>query len=202
MLGYEALSRDPEGRIDILELFRWYRRVGQLKELKSLCFRLQIEKAAQLRLGRVFINVDFDLLEPLEVIPLGGGTEVILEISEMEAMTDVDRCLRITRQWREGGYQFAIDDFGAGFISLPFLTRLVPDFIKMDRTTIIQATDNAQFRAFLEDVLKALHNYTGQGIIAEGIETEGELQTVKQLHAHWAQGFLLGRPCEMVGNGA
>jgi diguanylate cyclase (GGDEF)-like protein/PAS domain S-box-containing protein len=199
ILGYEALSRDSKGKLKILELFRKYDNVGQLSEVKRLCFKLQLKSAQNLGLKRVFVNVDFNILNQLEVIPKPPGTEIILEISELEALHDVEDRLKITKQWREKGYKFAIDDFGAGFISLPFIAQLFPDYIKMDRSTIIQAVSSEKFRGLLKDLQSALRNYSTQGIIAEGIETEKELQVVKNIGIYLVQGFLLGRPRELGG---
>jgi EAL domain-containing protein (putative c-di-GMP-specific phosphodiesterase class I) len=122
---------------------------------------------------------------------------VILEISELEALHDIENRLAVTKRWREAGYKFAIDDFGAGFISLPFIARLVPDFIKMDRSTILQAVASEKFRTFLRDLILALRNYVMAGIIAEGIETEKELSVVKTVGIHLVQGFLFGKPGEL-----
>jgi diguanylate cyclase (GGDEF)-like protein len=193
ILGYEALSRDPQGKLPILELFKRYQAVGQLNELKCLCFRLQLQ-AAQAGLERVFINVDFQVLEHLQTMPKPPGVEVILEISEAEALHDIEKRLRTSRKWRALGFKFAIDDFGAGFISLPFIAQLIPDYIKIDRSTIVQAGASGQFLKFLRDLILALRNYSKEGIIAEGIENEKELQVVRDLGVDPVQGFLLGKP--------
>lgn len=197
ILGYEALSRDPQGKLEILELFKRYQAVGQLKELKSLCFKLQLQKAEELGLQKVFLNVDFDVLNDMQTIPILKGTVVILEISESEALLDIDRVLEIVKKWRSRGFKFAIDDFGAGFISLPFVARLLPEYIKLDRSTIVQAVSSEQFSKFLKDLVLAFKNYSKEGIIAEGIETEKELRVAKETGNHLVQGFLLGEPKEL-----
>lgn len=201
VLGHEALSRDPQGKLSIGELFRRYQAVGQLNELKCLCFRLQLKAAADAKLSRVFINVDFTVLDHLQVVPKPTDTEVILEISEAEALRDVERHLQTTATWRAVGYKFAIDDFGAGFISLPFIAQLIPDYIKMDRSTIVQAGASRQFLTFLRDLVLALRNYSKEGIIAEGIETQEELQVVRDLGIDPVQGFLLAKPQELDQSG-
>jgi EAL domain-containing protein (putative c-di-GMP-specific phosphodiesterase class I) len=197
VLGHEALSRDPQGKLSIADLFRRYQAVGQLNELKCLCFRLQLKAAAGAGLKRVFINVDFAVLDHLQVMPKPPETEVILEISEAEALRDVERHLQTTNAWRAQGYKFAIDDFGAGFISLPFIARLIPDYIKMDRSTIVQARASRQFLTFLRDLVLALRNYSKEGIIAEGIETHEELQVVRDLGIDPVQGFLMSKPQDL-----
>ncbi len=197
MLGYEALSRDAQGKLGILALFKRYQAVGQLNELKRLCFRKQLKTAQAIGLKRMFINVDFNVLSQMEVVTRPPDMDVILEISEVEALHDIENHLRITRQWREKGFKFAMDDFGAGFISLPFIAQLIPDYIKLDRSTILQAVSSETFRRFLKDMLLALRNYSTEGIIAEGVETEKELQLVKEMGIYLVQGFLLGKPQEL-----
>jgi diguanylate cyclase (GGDEF)-like protein/PAS domain S-box-containing protein len=197
IIGHEALSRDAQGKLSILELFKRYKAIGQLDELKCLCFKSQLVAAREAGLNRVFINADFIVLERLEFIPKPSGLEVILEISEAEALRDVEDHLKMARKWREGGYQFAIDDFGAGFVSLPFIATLVPDYIKMDRSTILKAVTSETFRKFSKDLVRALRNYAKEGIVAEGIETQKELKIVKEMGMHIVQGFLFGKPQDL-----
>jgi diguanylate cyclase (GGDEF)-like protein len=197
VIGYEALSRDGQGKLGILELFRRYQAIGQLNELKCLCFQSQFRAIEQLGLKRVFINVDFNVLRQLGSVPKPVETEVILEISELEALHDVENHLRIAREWRDQGYKFAIDDFGAGFISLPFIARLVPEFIKIDRSTLLHAVTSKQFKEFMIGMVFGLKNYASEGIIAEGVETEKELRIVKDMGIVFMQGFLFGKPQEL-----
>lgn len=194
IIGYEALCRDAHGKLSPLELFKRYQAIGQLHELKCLCYTSQLKEAREIGLKRVFINVDFTVLNRLELVPKPDDLEVILEISEVEALHDIENHLKVAKQWRSEGYQFAIDDFGAGFISLPFIAKLIPDYIKMDRSTLLHAVSSETFRKFSRDLVRALENYASKGIIAEGIETQKELQVVKEMGIFFAQGFLLGKP--------
>ncbi len=192
--AYEALSRDPQGKNSILNLFKKYQAIGQLLELKMLCFKGQIRDAVQGKFKRIFINVDFELLSHLDVIPIPDNIEIILEISELEALEDIEKHLIEAKRWRQEGYQFAVDDFGAGFISLPFLSHLVPEYIKIDRSAILRAESSAKFKQFLSDLVLTLRNYTQKHIIAEGIETEAQLKVLEEIGIHLIQGFLLGKP--------
>ena len=198
VFGYEALGRDPQGKLNILELFKRYQTIGRLHELQCLCFKLELEAAHKFKLERLFVNVNFDMLNDLSHIPKPPDTELILEISEKEVLEDIENRLKIAQKWRAQGFKFAIDDFGAGFISLPFIAQLIPDYIKIDRSTILHAVSSIKFREFLKDMVLALHNYSAEGIIAEGIETEQELNVVKELGLDLVQGFLLGRPHELI----
>ena len=197
VMGYEALSRDPKGKLDITTLFRRYSAVGQLAELKRIIFRHQVRVAQERELKRVFINIDFETLESVDPFAKPENVEIVLEISEAESLHDVDRHLETADTWRKLGYRFAIDDFGAGFMSLPFIARLVPEYIKVDRSTIVEATGSEQFSYFLRDLVRAMRNYSKDGIIAEGIETEEEFEVVRKMGVDQVQGYLTGRPVEL-----
>lgn len=194
VLGYEALSRDPKGQNSIIELFKKYEAIGKINALKSLCFTSQMKCVKKMGLTRVFINVDFNLLSHMEVVSPPPGVEVTLELSESDVLYDVDNHLKIVKKWRERGYQFAIDDFGAGFVSLAFIAELMPDYIKLDRSILVQAVASEQFRMFARDLVRALRNYSKKGIIIEGVEKKKELEVVKIMDIDLAQGYYLGKP--------
>jgi len=196
-IGYEALSRSTTGGSDVQELFAKYQTIGKLAELKELCFRKQLEAAETHGLGRVFINVDFKLLESMGRREKPADIEVVLEISEKEALIDIERHLAVAREWRAKGFKFAFDDFGVGFISLPFLADLEPEYIKLDRLTILQAVASDEFREFLNHIVLGLRQYARQGIVAEGIESKNELAVAEQIGIHLVQGYLFGEPAPM-----
>lgn len=194
IIGYEALARDSQERLSVLDLFKRFQAIGLLSELKQICLMSQLKAAQTLKLERVFINVDFTLLSQFEPMPITPGTEAVLEISEVEAIYDIEKHITIVNRWREQVFKFAIDDFGAGFVSLPFIAQVVPEYIKLDRSTIVQAVSSEKFREFSKDSVRALKNYAKEGIVAEGIETEKELTMVKDIGIQFCQGFLLGHP--------
>ena len=194
VIGHEALSRSAKEDLGIQELFRKYHSIGKLLELKELCFQMQIETAEAHGLDRVFVNVDFALLEHLGSREKPANVEVILEISEKEPLNDIERHLAVTYKWKAEGFKFAFDDFGVGFISLPFLADLEPDYIKLDRLTILQAAASNEFRDFLNHVVQGLRHYAPQGIVAEGIESEEELAVAREIGIHLVQGYLFGKP--------
>ena len=197
IIGYEALSRDPQGKLSIMDLFQRYAAVGQLAELKRIIFRQQVRVAEERKLEKVFINIDFETLETIEPFAKPHDVVIVLEISEAESLHDVEEHLEIADQWRALGYKFAIDDFGAGFMSLPFIARLVPEYIKVDRSSIVEAAASSQFGGFLRDLVMAMRNYSKDGIIAEGVETEEEYEVVRKLGLDQVQGYLTGRPGEL-----
>ncbi len=194
VLGFEAFGRDPEGRLSVSELFKKYHVVGQLEELKAICFHEQLRVGQEAGLSRIFLNVDLRVLERLEPLVKPDGMDVILEISEREVLHDVEGYLAVAMKWRARGYKFAIDDFGEGFVSLPLVARLTPEYIKIDRSLVVQATSSDRFKGFLRHLLQALRMYATEGVIAEGVETEKELAAMKGIGIFIVQGFLTGRP--------
>jgi diguanylate cyclase (GGDEF)-like protein len=198
-LGWEVLSRDPSEGGGVEMLFRRYAAVGQLDELKRMIFKRQLEEAERLNLPRLFVNVDFSMLESLGPVARPPTVDVVLEITESETVGGSSaHNLELVEQWRANGFKFAIDDFGSGFISLPFVAELFPDFIKMDRKAMLEAGDSPRFGAFMRDLVAAMRNYSQEGIIAEGIETEAEMAVVRKLGVDQVQGHLTGRPEEML----
>lgn len=196
-IGYESLGRDPQGKLGILDLFKKYQAIGQLNELKRICFGVQLKEAQRAGIKKVFINMDFTLLNQLKAVPKPADLEVILEISEREAIHNIENHLEIASQWRALGYKFAIDDFGAGFISLPFIARLIPEYIKIDRSTLLHAVSSDPFKEFMVGMVFGLQNYSTEGIIVEGVESSHELQVAKDMGVYLIQGYLFGRPQEM-----
>lgn len=194
IIGYEALSRDPQGKLGILELFKRYAAIGQLDDLKRICFRLQLQTAQAAGLDLVFINVNFSVIGAMECLPKPRDMRVVLEISELEAIHDVAKHLEIIGRWRAQGFEFAIDDFGAGFVSFPFIAEAIPEYIKMDRSTLLQAVSSPKFRLFSKDLVRAIRNYAPHGIIAEGIETDQESDVARELGIDLVQGYLFGKP--------
>lgn len=98
ILGYEALTRDPQGLLSVPELFQKYHAIGQLDDLKKICFQSQIRIAEELQVKRLFINADFNLLRKMEPISKPAEMDVVIELSELEALDDLEGHLRIADQ--------------------------------------------------------------------------------------------------------
>lgn len=197
IVGYEALARDAQVKLSALELFEEYRATGRLSQLKQMVLTSQIKKAEEVGLDRVFINADFDLLSQLDPVYVPPTMNVVVELSEREALQEPERHLSVARKWREKNYQFAVDDFGAGLISLPFLSMLAPEYVKVDRSTMLRAVSSHRFKQFLGSLIEAVRTYAVEGIIAEGVETREELEVVKDMGISLVQGSLLGKREEL-----
>lgn len=194
VFGHEVFARDPGGSLSPLELFKKYHAVGQLGRLKRVIFGMQIEQARTAGVERLFLNADIDFLNRTEPVPLPEGLRAIVEISELDANARTEDRLAAVERWRAAGYGFALDDFGAGYVSLPHLALIRPEFVKIDRSSVVHATESPKYREFLRHLVRAAAEFTTGGIVAEGIELETELEVARELGAGYAQGYLLGRP--------
>jgi len=194
VVGHEVFTRDPGGVLSPVELFQRYRAVGQLRRLKRLIFDLQVRRAQEAGVQRLFLNADLEFLHGVEPPAVPEGLEVVLELSELDSNTSEDNRVAIAFRWRRAGYRIALDDFGAGYASLPILATLKPDYIKVDRTCIVRAAKSNKYRDFLRHLLRGAAEFTTEGLVAEGIEQPTELQVARELGIVHAQGFLLGRP--------
>jgi len=94
---------------------------------------------------------------------------------------------------RATGARLAIDDTGAGYASFAHILKLAPDLIKLDRI-LTTGVDVDPARQALAGALVNFASATGAKVIAEGIETAGELAVIRQLGIGYGQGHLLGLP--------
>jgi EAL domain-containing protein (putative c-di-GMP-specific phosphodiesterase class I) len=121
--------------------------------------------------------------------------DVVLELSEQEAVSDYD-AMRSAVASAGDGVRLSIDDAGSGFASLRHILRLQPAYIKLDRSWI-HGVDTDPARQAMIAGLRHFADQTGAALIAEGIEREEELDTLIELRVDLGQGYLLGRPAAL-----
>lgn len=204
--GYEALIRAPQGgllkRMGLL--FAAADRARMVCWLDLACLEQCFEDAQRLGLkGQLFFNMDAEGLCQLEhadhSLPDRARSyglrpqQLVLEITERQAVDDYPRLSEFLHELRAGGIQIAIDDAGAGYSSLEAIADLRPDFVKVGRPLVRSIDGNGARRA----LLRSLCEYTqqiGAETIVEGIETRDELEAVIAAGADYGQGYLLSRP--------
>jgi len=120
-------------------------------------------------------------------------TALKLELTESTAADDPDAVVRILEQLRALGVQTLMDDFGTGYSSLSYLTRLSLDKLKIDRSFIMRIPGSAHDGLVASSILVLAHNL-GLGVIAEGVETEAQIDFLRQLGCDEIQGFLFSPP--------
>jgi len=108
-------------------------------------------------------------------------------------MGNVARAVETLAEIRSLGVRVALDDFGTGYSSLAYIKDLPVDIIKVDQS-FVAGVDGAPDRAAIVETILRLGRLLGLTTIAEGVETEAERRTVRELGADLAQGYLFSRP--------
>lgn len=116
-----------------------------------------------------------------------------LEITETTLMGRLTDALQCMRQLREIGVRFSIDDFGTGYSSLAYLGTLPIDSLKIDRS-FVQGMQQAPHNAEIVRAVLNLGTTLGRTVIAEGIETEAQLQALRDMGVPLGQGYVVSRP--------
>lgn len=132
-----------------------------------------------------------------ELLESVGVDRVVLEITEHDYIQDYPALLSSLTPLREHGLRVAIDDAGAGYASLRHVLNIQPELIKLD-ISLTRDIDTDPKRRALASALIAFARETQARIVAEGVETEEELQTLRQLGAGYAQGYFLARPMPLA----
>lgn len=198
--GHEALARPMTAAGEPIrpdELFRWARASGEADALDQFVLdHILSELAARPPLGTpVFLNV-LPISLPLVTDWLLNQTRVparllVLELlEETAAGPDLGRWLTTLRRH---GYRIAVDDVGAGYSSLTRLVEVRPDFAKID-LALVRHIDVDPVKFSLVEATARFAHMNGIQLIAEGVETAAELNTLRELGIELAQGYLLGRP--------
>jgi diguanylate cyclase (GGDEF)-like protein len=120
---------------------------------------------------------------------------LVVEITETTLISDFERCKRVTGELRDLGCMVSIDDFGAGFTSLAYLSRLAVGELKLDRTFLSGLTGEDGMRDL--DLVRAtiqLAHALGLVVVAEGVEDRSTLDLLETMGCDLAQGYYIGRP--------
>ena len=126
------------------------------------------------------------LLEP-------HASRLVLEITEHEAVEDYEHLVDALVPLRALGARVAIDDAGAGFASLRHTLQIAPDIVKMD-LSLTRGIDADRAKRALASALVSFADDMDMHMVAEGIETEAELATLRELGVPYGQGYFLAEP--------
>jgi EAL domain-containing protein (putative c-di-GMP-specific phosphodiesterase class I) len=121
-----------------------------------------------------------------------------VEITEGVLIDSSDRALAIMSALKAKGVRIALDDFGTGYSSLSYLRRFPFDSIKIDRSFVRSVCDDHGSQAIVRAIL-TLASSLGLKVVAEGVETEAQLQWLRSAGCTEVQGCLLGRPASPEG---
>jgi EAL domain-containing protein (putative c-di-GMP-specific phosphodiesterase class I) len=197
-VGLEALSRfagEPFRSPDL-----WFDEaasVGLGSDLEMKAVRNAVSQLQRIP-GDEFlaVNVSPDLVLSHKLDELADEaicSRLVLELTEHIAVDDYGPIQDGMAPLRERGARVAVDDTGAGFSSLRHILLLQPEIIKLDRS-LTRGVDRDPARRALAGSLVAFAKDINASLIAEGVETAGELETMERLGAHWVQGFHIAMP--------
>ena len=195
LVGFESLTQfDDATRPDLL--FLEAAAAGMAIPLETATLRASLAGAASLpAAGWLSINVSPAMavaLHPLIELLGGAGRDVVVEITEHVAIEDYPRLVNALGTLRRF-VRIAVDDAGAGFAGLRHILELRPQFVKLD-LALVRAIDTDPGRRALVASMASFARETGSTLIAEGIESRGQLVALQDLGVELGQGFLLGRP--------
>jgi EAL domain-containing protein (putative c-di-GMP-specific phosphodiesterase class I) len=120
-----------------------------------------------------------------------------LEITESALVANPELTIKYMQEWKRLGVRIAIDDFGMGYSSLSYLSRLPVDRLKLDRSLVHMITRDLKSAAVMRWII-ALGAELEIDVIAEGVETEEQFKMLADLGCPRVQGYLLGRPMPAV----
>ncbi|MET7961337.1 putative bifunctional diguanylate cyclase/phosphodiesterase [Micromonospora zamorensis] len=118
---------------------------------------------------------------------------LVLEITETVVMSELEVIDEVLATLRSMGVQLAVDDFGTGFSSLTFLTRIAVDELKVDRSFVIRMADSPEAAAIVRTTVGLAHEL-GLRVVAEGVETAEQRMALAELGCTSAQGYHFFKP--------
>lgn len=198
VVGVEALARfSLEPQEGPVAWFAAAAAAGLETELDLAAIRTALADAPRLPQG-VFLSLNLSpataastaLLDLLADAPVD---RIVLEVTEHAPVEDYEGLDTALKDLRARGGRLAVDDAGAGFASLRHILRLAPDFIKLD-VDLTRGIDTDQARRALAAALISFASQIGATIVAEGIETRPEVDTLRALGVSYGQGYFIAHP--------
>lgn len=199
VVGVEALARfpgEPPRTPDVW--FAEAERVGMGVDLQLLAVQHALAALDKLP-PDVFLAVN---LTPSLVLDPGRRLlrmaepvldRLVLELTEQTPVENYEVLIAAVSPFREEGARLAVDDTGAGYAGLQHLIALTPDIVKLD-LSLTRGVDRDPARRALASALVQFGGDTGARVVAEGVETTGELNALRALEVPWAQGYRIARP--------
>jgi diguanylate cyclase (GGDEF)-like protein/PAS domain S-box-containing protein len=208
--GAEALLRwnHPErGSVAPVEFIPVLEETGLIVQvgewvLQRACQDLKAWQASGRRVMPVAVNLsarqfrqqDLDARIRAIVDAAGIAPSLIeLEITESQLMHDPEHAAKVLRALGKAGLRVAIDDFGTGYSSLAYLTRFPLASLKIDRSFVAHVLSDEADATIVRTIVEMAHTL-GFTVVAEGVESGGQADFLRELGCEQAQGFLFARP--------
>jgi len=210
IIGYEGLIRGPSDSPlhSPSKLLKLARQTGLSHEIEKLCCQVVVEQFVKLQLpGDLFVNFTPEVLIQEKFFDNGSlgiirekglaPQQVVIELTEADPVYEynLEMLLEVAVHYQALGFKIAIDDLGEGFSSPRMWSELRPDYVKIGRH-FIQNIDKDSIKAQFVRSLRKMVADSGCQVIAEGVETHGELMLVRDLEVHFGQGYHIARPSD------
>ncbi len=170
-------------------------RAGRLGELGRILRERTIADCSD---HALFVNIHPDelneryLVQPDDPI-FRHPEELYLELTEAVPLSELDMSAKVLREIGGRGVHVVVDDLGSGYSNLRYLADLKPKVVKIDRELVMNLQPNSRRFTLMRNLVRMCIEL-GSLVVAEGIETAGELQAVIDCGAHFGQGYVLARP--------
>ena len=161
---------------------------GGLRAACSPGLFMSVNISPKLTCDQAFLNQARDICRRAGETP----EDIMLELTESSSV-DVQSLGEWVAAAKGMGFQITVDDFGTGYASLEYLTRLVPDTLKIDQRFVRPIVDDPRTAAVLLRVLQMARDL-GVQVIAEGAESPQHVRMLKEVGCEMAQGYEIGRP--------
>ena len=209
VIGSESLIRWKHGdkMIPPMEFIPIAKKIGELVAIdnwmmKSACtqcakwnnsgskaFYISVNTSYKQLTSANFLELVKDLLKNSTLTSM----QLYFEITEDEAMENPDVVISILNELKAIGVKISLDDFGTGYSSLSYVNRLPIDIIKIDISLIKNLKKGSKNILIVKSIIDMAHNLNIK-VVAEGIETEEELNILNELKCDFIQGYLIGKP--------
>lgn len=196
VVAVEALARFPD-HASPLSVLRAAEPLGLGAEIEALVIRKALAERYRVPDG-VLLTINVAparlLLDPVHSLVAGVDLHgVVLELTEHALPPAPEDLLPLLAMLRSQGALVALDDAGAGYQGIQQVAELRPDWVKIDRSLVTGAATDSVRRASLQ-MFGRVTRRVGALAVAEGVETEEDLATLRELEIPLAQGYLLGAP--------
>lgn len=183
---------EENGLIQKLDNFVWNESAKQINDWKK---RFGVSVPVSVNVSRVDM-FDPKLVERFKNIVSENNIttdELLLEITESAYTNDADRIIKTVNELRNIGFKIEMDDFGTGYSSLNMISSLPIDALKLDMLFIRQAFSEGKDTKLIEIIID-IAEYLSVPVIAEGVETEEQLVSLKEMGCDIVQGYYFSKP--------
>ncbi len=208
--GFEALARmkDDDGSyISPAEFIPVAERTGLVDQIDSRVFELAVEfvsKVMNETLSNITMSVNVSVRHLMKnnfidevratLDKYGVPAHCIeIEITESIMIDSTDKALNTIGALKAMGIKIAIDDFGTGYSSLSYLNSLPSDLLKIDKS-FIDVMNNSESNKQYVAMIVSIGHILNLKVISEGVESEDQVDTLKDIGCDYVQGFIWGRP--------